>query len=110
MLEETPVLDGRPELERTLVELKGMLEVPGGRFVTVLDRESVVLEGTPVEVEESVPLVLVKVAERQSVVTGISMEKCSRGGVEVEGGSTVDTVGLDATRICLATRYPARVG
>ena len=69
MLEETSVLGGRPALERTSVVLKGILEAPGGIFVTVLDRRSVVLEGTPVEVEESVSLVLVKVAERQSVVT-----------------------------------------
>jgi len=66
VLEET--LDGRPALERPVV-LKGILEVPGGIFVTVLDERFVVLEETPVEVEESALLVLVKVAERQSVVT-----------------------------------------
>ena len=94
MLEETTVLDGRLALERTLVVLKGILEVPGGILevpggvlVTVLDREFVVLGGTLVEVEESVPLVLVEVAERQSVVTdrsgtenGKTLTRWSRGG------------------------------
>ena len=85
MLEETSVLDGRPKLEITSVVLEGILEVPV--LVTVLDIRSVVLEGMPVEVEESVSLLLVKVAERQSVVTdrseaenGKTPTRWSRGG------------------------------
>ena len=76
MLEDASVLDGTLVLERISVVLEGILVVPGGISVTVLlDRRSVVLGGTSVEVEESVSLVLVKVAERQSVVT-------SRSGAE----------------------------
>ena len=48
-------------LEETPLVLEEILVVPGEGFVE--------LEGTLVEVEESVPPVLVKVAERQSVVT-----------------------------------------
>jgi len=47
------------ELERVLVPLEGI-------SVTVLDGRPVVLEGTALGVDESVPLVPVNVAERQS--------------------------------------------
>lgn len=80
VLEDTPVLGGTLVLERTSVVPEGILEVPGGISVTVLDRRPVVLGGAPVDVEVSVSLVLVKVG----------------GEVEVGGGNTVDTLELDA--------------
>ena len=72
MLEDASVLDGTLVLEGTSVAFEGILVVAGGMSVIVLEARSVVFGGTSVEVEESVSLELVKVAERQSVVTARS--------------------------------------
>jgi len=74
VLEGTPVLDKTFVPESLSVVLEGIPEVLEGAFVLledisviVLDGRLVVPEGTALEVDESASLVLVNVAERQSV-------------------------------------------